>query len=185
MLRLTPPAHSVDDVPTWICGTDPAWDFERIKADRAKLGDNIAAHPVEVYYSGSTRYSLEAKITMPEVLRGPDGPALVTVEHYLLPGKRPTRFEMRQLGARDWAIASRALEEQGCLEFAKRGLVRVCDMLGDDGKPSTVTPPRNDDGVLDEWLNAVSRSDRHLLGALGIAVLNLSKNEVAGAEGKP
>lgn len=188
MLRLTPaapPSHSVDDVPTWICGTDPAWDMAKIKADREKIGDNLAAHPVEIYYSGATRYSLDAKITMPDVLRGHDGPATVTVEHYMLPGKRPTRFEMRALGARDWAIASRDLEAVGFLEFAKRGLVRVCDVAGEDGKPTTIVPPSDADGVADAWLDAVSRSDRHLLGGLGVAVFNLSKNEVAVAEGKP
>jgi hypothetical protein len=189
MLRLTPiapPAHSVDDIPTWIAGTDPAWNIDLIKAHRELLGEkNIAAHPVEVYYSGSTRFSLDAKITMPEVLRGADGPHTVTVEHYLLPGKRPTLFEMAQLGARDWAIARRVVEEQGFLEFARRGLVRVRDAVGEDGKPATITPPRNSDGILDEWLDDVSKADRNLLGALGMAVHNLSQNEVAVAEGKP
>jgi hypothetical protein len=186
MLRLSPPAHSIDDVPTWIAGTDPAWDIALIKAHRELLGEkNLAAHPVEIYYSGATRYSLEAKITMPDVLRGPDGPAAVTVEHYLLTGKRPTLFELRQLGARDWAIARRVVEEQGFLEFARRGLVRVRDAVGEDGQPSTITPPRNSDGILDAWVDDVSKADRNLLGALGMAVHNLSQNEVAVAEGKP
>jgi hypothetical protein len=188
MLRLptnTPPAHSVDDVPTYIAGDDPAWNMPLVKADREKLGENLAAHPVEVYYSGATRYSLEAKITMPEVLRSPDGPDAVTVEHYMLPGKRPTRFEMRVVGARDWALASRAIDQQGFLEFARRGLVRVCDAEGEGGNPATVTPPRNEDGVLDSWLDPVSQGNRGLLGGLGLAVYMLSKNEVAVVEGKP
>jgi hypothetical protein len=187
MLRITPntpPSHSVDDVPTWIAGDDPAWDMELVKADRAKLGDNAAAHPVEVYYSGSTRYSLTAQITMPEVLRSPDGPTTVAVEHYIRKDKKPTRFEMHTVGARDWAFAVRMIDSHGFFEFARRGLDRVLDAEGPDGKPATVTPPRTEDGVADAWLDALSQSNRALLDNLGFAVYKLSKNEVAVAEGK-
>jgi len=186
MLKITqsPPAHSVDDVPTYIAGNDTAWDIERIKADRAKLPDGVK-HPLDVYYECGTRYSLDALITVPEQLREPDGPDSVTVSHYMLPKARPTRFELRSVGGRDWQIAYRAFDTQGPYEFAKRGLVRVCDVEGPEGKPTTFTPQRDADGIVDAWLDDVSRTDRHLLDGIGLAVFRLSKNEVGGVEGKP
>jgi hypothetical protein len=156
-----------------------------ITAERKTLGDNAAAHPWDVYHRGDTRYSLSASITLPEALRGADGPATVTIDRYMLAGKRPTRFEMRSIGGRDWAVASLLITGQHFYEFAKRGLVRVCDAAGEDGKPTTIDPPRDADGVTEEWLDAVSRVDRELLRDFGLAVFRLSKNEVAVVEGKP
>jgi hypothetical protein len=188
MLRITPntpPSHSVDDVPTWIAPGDPAWDHLRIDAEREKLGDDMSGHPFYIYYSAATRYSLDAKMTVPEVLREPGGPVLVTMDNYVLEGKRPTRFELRSLGGRDWAIAQKLLDSQGTFEFARRGLVRVCDAEGPDGKPITIDPPRdNDGGISEAWLDMVSAGDRQLLQRLGSAVLTLSLNRVAVAEGK-
>jgi hypothetical protein len=188
MLRITqtPPAHSVDDVPTWIAPGDPAWDHLRIDAERELLGDDVSGHPFYVYYSAATRYSLDAKMTVPEVLRKQGGPMLVTMDEYVLPDMRPTRFELRSLGGRDWAIAQKLLDSQGTFEFARRGLVRVCDAEGPDGKPITIDPPRDGDGGISEaWLDMVSAGDRQLLQRLGSAVLTLSLNRVAVAEGKP
>ncbi len=188
MLRITqtPPAHSVDDVPTWIAPGDPAWDHLRIDAEREKLGENVNGHPFYTYYSAGTRYSLEAKMTVPEVLRTEEKPAtLVTMDDYILPGKQPTRFELRCLGGRDWAIAHKLLDTQGTFEFVRRGLVRVCDAEGPDGKPITIDPPRDSDGgIAEAWLDMVSAGDRQLLQRLGSAVLTLSLNRAAVAEGK-
>jgi hypothetical protein len=189
MLRITvtPPAHSVDDTPTWIAPGDPAWDHLRIDAEREKLGDNISAHPFYIYYSAATRYSLDAKMTVPEILRTTEHPAaLASMNDYVLAGKLPTRFELRSVGGRDWAIAQKLLESQGSFEFARRGLVRVCDAEGPDGKPITIDPPRDSDGGISEaWLDMVSAGDRQLLQRLGSAVLTLSLNKAAVAEGKP
>jgi hypothetical protein len=188
MLRITttPPAHSVDDVPTWIWGQDPAWDVERINAERNKLGPRTDDHPVVKFVNGQTRYSLDAQITIPEAIREPDGPATAPVTHWLKKGGKPTCFELRSLGGRDWAIADTAIATMGFYEFARRGLVRVCDAVGEDGQPMTVRIPRGEDGAIAGfWLDSMSREHRALLDDLGHAVYRLSKNEVARAEGKP
>jgi hypothetical protein len=191
MLRITPntpPAHSVDDVPTWINTTDPAWDHVRIDAEVAKLreaGAPLDSHPFHFYYSCATRYSLDAKMTIPLALRTEGGPETATMEDYFRAGEHPTRFELRSVGGRDWAIAGRLLQSQGAFEFARRGLVRVCDAEGPDGKPTTIDPPRDSDGGISEaWLDLVSAGDRQLLQRLGAAVFTLSQNRVAVAEGK-
>jgi hypothetical protein len=185
MLRITttPPAHSVDDTPTWIWFND-CIDAERVIRERDVLGADADLHPVTIYYRGTTRFSLEAEMTVPEAIRG-DGPATATIEHWYIPKARPTRFELRSLGGRDWAIAEHAVESLGYYEFARRGLVRVCDVPGEDGQPTTVKPPRGEDGaILEWWLDGMSREHRDLLDALGQAVYRLSKYGVARDEGK-
>jgi hypothetical protein len=187
MLRIdltAPPAHAIDDPPYWIWTRD-AWDIDRIVAEIEALGADGDAHPFRIYYSGSTRYSLTAKLTVPEAIRG-DGPATVTVEHYLRKGETPTRFELRAVEGRDWAIAETAIPKMGYYEFARRGLVRVCDVPGEDGQPTTLRAQRADDGgIPDAWLAAISRANKDLIDDLGHAIYRLSKNEVAVAEGKP
>lgn len=187
MLRinpLTPPAYPVDDVPTWIWASD-AWDITRIVAEIEKLGTNGDAHPFRIYYSGATRYSLTATMTVPEAIRG-DGPATVTVEHYLRKGETPTRFELRVVEGRDWATAETATDKVGYYEFARRGLVRMCGVPGADGQPADIRPPRGEDGAIpDAWMAAISRADKALLDDLGFAVYRLSNSKVTGAEGKP
>ncbi len=186
MLRITPtqpPSYPVDDIPTWIWASD-SWDIERIVAELEKLGPNGNAHPFRVYYSGATRYSLTAQMTVPEAIRG-DGPATVTVLHYLRKGETPTRFELRMVEGRDWAVAETAMSTVGYYEFARRGLVRVCDVPGADGVPTTVRPIRGDDGAIqDWWLASISREHKSILDDLGHAVYRLSQNGVAVAEGK-
>jgi hypothetical protein len=187
MLRITttPPAHSVDDVPTWIWQGDPAWDVERITKEKTALADRADEHPVVRYLNGETRYALEAEITVPDAIRG-DGPATARVESWLMPKASPTRFELRSVGGRDWATAERVTDEVGFYEFARRGLVRICDAVGADGQPSDIVPPRGPDGAIREpFFDDMSREHRALLGELGVAVYMLSKNEVSRAEGKP
>jgi hypothetical protein len=188
MLRIThtsPPAHSVDDTPMWIWVQDPAIDVARIIAEREKLGAATDSHPAVIYWSGATRFSLTAEMTVPEAIRG-DGPATVTFEHYLKPNTTATTFELRSVGGREYAAATTAMASVGYYEFARRGLMRVAGVPGENGEPTTVKPTRGMDGaILDSWFDDMSRAHRELLDAVGRAVYTLSQNEVASVEGKP
>ncbi len=180
-----PPAHSVDDVPTWMWSQDPALDVERIIAERDKLGAATDSHPAVIYWSGATRFSLTAEMTVPEAIRG-DGPATVTIGHYIKAGSTATMFELRSLAGREYAAASVAVATIGHYEFARRGLVRVLGIPNENGGPIDVKPPRDgSDAVREDWFDSMSRSQRALADALGKAVYTLSQNEVARAEGKP
>jgi hypothetical protein len=187
MLRITttPPAHSVDDVPTWMWSHDHALDIERIIAEREKLGDDTDSHPAVVYWSGKTRFSLTAEMTVPEAIRG-DGPATVTIESYIKPGATATMFELRSLIGRDYAAASVAVATVGHYEFARRGLLRLLGVPSENGDPADIKPPRDATGAIrEDWFSNMSRAHPDLLDALGKAVYTLSQNEVARAEGKP
>lgn len=85
-----PPQHAVDAAPTFIAPTDDAWDDERIKRERAAMkaeGDK-ARHPVAVYYSGESRYDLDAPVTI--------GGQVATPREYLREGCTPTVFHLRR-----------------------------------------------------------------------------------------
>lgn len=182
MLRITAPVHSVEDKAEWIHPLDPAIDNDRVARDRKVIGTDVD-HPILTpYYSCSTRYSLTARATLPEALRTPDGPETASVLDYITPGKRPTRFEIRPVAdSRDWILCINDPASE--FEFARLGLVAIHDAAGDDGKPTKIDPPRDPDGnVARAWLSAL---DGDTTRRLGLAVRQLSRNEVVFAEGKP
>ena len=84
-----PPQHAADAAPLFIARTDDAWDDERIKRERAAMkADGKARHPVQVYYSGSSRYDLDAPATV--------GGQAATPREYLREGSTPTVFHLRR-----------------------------------------------------------------------------------------
>jgi len=176
MLKINrPPAHSIDDKPQWIHRSDPAWDLDRFKLEREALGEREAEHPLLVYYSGATRFSLTAEITVPEPIRG-DGPASASPSAWLI--EQPTIFELKSVGALDWAIAN-ANPEKMDWELARRGIVAVTNIDMDlERDPLTGL-------VASHWLDALSQADRRIIDQLGGAIYRLSRSERASAEGKP
>ena len=61
---MRPPQHSIDASPILVLRDDPAWDTDRIDREIDGLSDeDRAAHPVERYNDGDTRYDLTAKST--------------------------------------------------------------------------------------------------------------------------
>lgn len=73
---MKPPQHRADAPPILILRDDPAWDFDRI-SDELKDGDG--EHPVEVYFSGASRYDV------------------ATIREYLDPDAEPTEYRLRRL----------------------------------------------------------------------------------------
>lgn len=85
-----PPIHSLDRPIEYICDSDSAWDDERIEKEfsviRNDPKENINKHPVRVYFSGTTRYDLDA-----------DG-----VREYVDFDKKPVVFRLRRLSDNAW-----------------------------------------------------------------------------------
>jgi len=182
MLKIKPPANDANAPAKWIPNTDPAWDKDRIRAEKVKLGDREAEHPVVVYYSGATHYDLDAQITIPEPIRSPDGPASATVGAWLTGD--PTIFTLKSLGAMDWEIAT-GDSEKIWFELCRRGIQDVCNIDGVDGAPVEHLPRDRDGKTSEAWLDALSRSDRNLIPELGLAIYRQSLYQGASAEGKP
>lgn len=80
MARRTPPNYPADGDPVFIPADDSAWDSARIEREREEYQDKDAAHPVDLYLSGSTRCRLT-----PEIL------------DYLDMGKKPEQWHLRDL----------------------------------------------------------------------------------------
>lgn len=174
-LRIAPPQHSIDDPPEWIPNHDPAWDHERIKRERKLLGDRESEHPVVVYYDGKTRFSLTAPITVPEEIRGEDGPASAPVTKWLT--SEPTIFTLKVLGGLGWELAMNNPDRM-YWEFSRRGVLAVRNIdvqleLDADGLTSS------------SWLDMLSRSHRDIVNKLGYAIFTLNIRPEASAEGKP
>lgn len=61
MLKL--PTHSLDRDSVYIDVLDPAWDTDRVSEEREAMeaaGEDPSEHPVTVYFSGASRYDLDA-----------------------------------------------------------------------------------------------------------------------------
>lgn len=200
-----PPQHAINDTAEWVAPMDPAWDNDRIEAERLAMIDAELAklpeetpevareqarlkaaasagthHPVGRWMTGATAYSWEAPLTVPEVLRTDERPAsTVTIGDYLK--GEPMRFEIKPLGAREWRRTNAMEREVINVERIRFGLVRF--RLGD----KIVEPERDRDGAIAYgWIDALDQAgDPLLLDMLGNAIFFLSDLVRRGdAEGK-
>jgi hypothetical protein len=97
-----PPRHRADAVPVYIDSGDPAWDMDRVakeRADMEKAKRNPDRHPVPMYFSGFSRYDLEATF---DVL----GEQRCAKDYVDM--AQAWCFNLKRLGSRDWySIKSR------------------------------------------------------------------------------
>lgn len=187
MLRITttPPQRSVDDPALFILFTDPAWNTPMILDELTRLGPDDGdgpRHPRNIWLGGASGYSREAEITLPEILRRPDGPAVVKISHWLLPDAVPTMFELRALSALEWETAT-YLSDRRTVEICRRAIVRVHNIDDGSGTPQTIEPPRENGLITLAWMDALSLADRGAIPRIAEAAANLGRG-VNGA-GKP
>lgn len=122
MARKRAPQHRCDQTEaTVILPDDDAWDHDRIKAEREKLADPDD-HPVQQYWSGTSRYDLDAPVNF--------GGEVATARDYLDETKRPEKYVIRRLQPEEWERVQTAYEQDGVWRRATRlavemGLVRV------------------------------------------------------------
>jgi len=169
MLKLRPPQHTPDDEALYISKRDPAWDFEKIEAEREGLREE-ESHPLDIWYGGATRYSLEAKITCPAPRRA------ATIGEYLRPGEEATRFVIRPLGARlrQRVTTMVAGDNPGWVfEAVKAGLVEI--RQGEEVIDVTDT---------EETLNMLDAVDVRLLQDIAVAIHILTYKQGGDVEGK-
>ena len=214
-LNLTaPPQNDPDDPYVWIWFGDPAWDRDRITAERQRLRDAAApepeplppdatldqarawrdqhkptldarteaanAHPVPRWAGCESMFSLQAELTVPELLRG-DGPAAVLISHYWR--AEPTRFHLKLLTmAEDRACDRYASGPRWYVEIIRRGLLFVEQTV--DGDTVRVEPPRDAAGLIQEqWIDRIDIRYPGLTDALAVDIMNLRRR--AGELGKP
>lgn len=118
MARKRPPQHRADVPGVFIPRSDGAFDRDRYDREVARLeadGGDRSAHPIERYYSGETRYDLQAV----EVLFGES----VCAGDYFR-GEDPERFTLRRLDWSQWHQVM-SLIESGSFSQAQLLAARV------------------------------------------------------------
>lgn len=94
-----PPQHSVTATIKFIRRTDPAWDLDRAIAEKEGLeGDEHDGHPLVAYFSGASRYDLDAPGTVIE--KDAEGGKLHVqrcAREYLKPDSRPRIWTLRRI----------------------------------------------------------------------------------------
>lgn len=180
MIKLKPPTHAIDGIAVFISSHDPAWDFERIAAEREAqieravadghidgdaapgIARAVALSPVERYYAGKTRYQPDA----PDW--GADGKP-TTVRAFLRDGERPAEFGLRRLGFR-------AFQEVAALDEPRARLVEACRLglrsITADGHRWRAA---GDGPAPDEQIEVLHAARPNLVTEIGAAVLLLSR----------
>lgn len=172
--------QAIDAIAYYIGATDNAWDFIRIKTERAKLRE-LGTHPLDIYYAGDTRYDLDAQIRVPGELGL--GKPTITVREYLI-GK-PVLFELRRLGARESARVRTKLAAESGIEleaFVLAAHYGCTAILGGEDEGILWREEPSGGGLAFEVLDKLDVIPG-LVQGLGIAVRGLSK-VLTAAEGK-
>lgn len=86
---MQPPQHNILAPATYI-KTD-AFDLDRVMSERSKMPNAGNSHPIPVYYSGATRYDLDAVAAV--------GDKWVAPREYLKPGHGCREWKLRRLRA--------------------------------------------------------------------------------------
>jgi len=203
-LKIRPPQHAIDDKHVYIDPVDPAWDLVRIQAEKDRLVEAALAllpltasetdkrkakreaeakHPVEVWYLARTRFSLEARILVPEKLRTGEHPeSAVPITDYMIGD--PTEFVIRPLSARAQnrlRPAMRSQDPNWTIEAAAFGLMAINQP---DGSGPGALPRGSDGLVVESVIDDINNSDRLRLSQIGAAVYWLTQAMASGDQGK-
>ena len=124
MARNRPPQHRADTPGVFIPRSDSSFDRDRVDRELLAMAEQdiaTAAHPINRYYAGETRYDLQAT----DELLG----QAVAAAAYFDPGKEPERFILRRLDWEQWHRVLGLLEQgqlgQGQLLAARYGVAEV------------------------------------------------------------
>jgi hypothetical protein len=179
-----PPEHAADAVPLWIAPFDDAIDVDRIERERKELskGDE---HCVDRYWSGATRYDIDAPHTV--------GGAIVTMRSYIRDGAVPTVFKLRRDGLtvlRQQTLTV-MVEADGksqkdviplLHELARKGVVSITDGFG--GEAWDIQGGQGGRPLTEGDMQALYDASPRLPEQLGLAVFHASA-PLSEAEGKP
>jgi hypothetical protein len=176
-----PPPHAADAAPLFLPASDDAWDDERIERERKALkNEGSERHPVTAYFSGATRYDLDA----PATIAG----QVMTPRAYLREGSTPTVFHLR----RDANVALRRAQalavwadararESALWELVRHGVSKVTEGFAgqawpfDGGGPFPLT---------DADMLQLHDIGAGLLHEVGLAVF-FANGPLSDIEGKP
>lgn len=205
MLKLKPPTHTVDGLAVFISATDPAWDFERLTAERdaqvaRALAEKQDAHPYpdDAERAALIRASLAlspaeqavavARAPVERYYAGktrlqPDAPdwaadgSPTTARAFLKAGEKPAEFGLRRLGFR-------AYQEIVEIENPRARLIEACRLgLRSIKADGYSWRPSSDEPAGDEQIEVLHNASPALVTEIGAAVSMLSRPLDPEAEG--
>lgn len=205
MLKLKPPTHTVDGLAVFISATDPAWDFERLMAERdaqvaralaekqdaytypadpekaALVRESLALSPAEqsaaVARAPVERYYAGKTRLQPEAPDWAADGSPTTARAFLKAGEKPAEFGLRRLGFR-------AYQEIVEIENPRARLIEACRLglrsIKADGYSWRAT---GDEPAGDEQIEVLHNASPALVTEIGVAVSMLSRPLDSEAEG--
>ena len=197
MLKIKPPTHAIDGLAVFISATDPAWDFERLAAERdAQVARALAekqdayTYPADPEQAALVRASLAlspaeqatalARAPVERYYAGktrfqPGAPDWAadgspsTARAYLKAGEKPAEFGLRRLGFR-------AFQEVVEIENPRARLIEACRLGLRSIKADGYTwKAPGDEPAGDEQLEALHGASPALVTEIGSAVMLLSR----------
>ena len=197
MLKIKPPTHTVDGLAVFISMTDPAWDFERLAAERDAQVARALAEKQDAYtYPADPEQAALVRATLAlspaeqsaAVARAPveryyagksrfqlDAPDWAadgspsTARAFLKAGEKPAEFGLRRLGFR-------AHQEVAEIENARGRLLEACRLGLRSIKAEGYTwKAPGDEPAGDEQLEALHAANPWLLDEIGASVLMLGR----------
>jgi hypothetical protein len=122
-----PPQHSVTAPILFIARTDPAWDLDTAIVEKDGLeGDEHDGHPLVAYFSGASRYDLDAPGTV--ITRDAQGGkvhAQKSARDYLKPDSRPRIWTLRRIKLSLQAELEDAPKHRGCVQAFALGVASL------------------------------------------------------------
>lgn len=202
MLKLKPPTHTIDGLAIYIAAHDPAWDFERIAAEREAWNARALAEKQDAYtypeqaalvratlaLSPAEQAAALARAPVERYYAGktrlqPDAPdwaadgSPTTARAFLKAGEKPAEFGLRRLGFR-------AFQEIVETENPRARLIEACRLglrsITADGYRWRAA---GDEPAGDEQIEVLHNASPALVTEIGTAVLLLSRSLDPEAEG--
>lgn len=167
------PQHSVTATIQYISMRSDAWDSTHVIDERKRLGARGGEHPFPAYFSGETRYDLDAP--------GPVDDGVRTPKSYLREGSRPLTWELRRLGIREVSRCEDIGGTAGELEAFALAVIGATNLPHGVNPPTQGATRRLLESTIDELAEAVGMDQ---IFEVGRAAMNASRAP-SPAEKKP
>jgi hypothetical protein len=168
-----PPQHSVTAAIRFITQGNDAWDTSNVVEERKRLGVRTDQHPIPQYFSGETRFDLDAPSEVDGEMRTP--------RSYLREGVQPRSWSLRRLGIREVARCEDIGGTAGALEAFALAVIGAENLPPGSPTPVQGQTKRLFDNVVDELAEHVGMDEIFEVGA---AAMKASRAPTS-AEKKP
>lgn len=157
---MSAPQHSVTAAIRFISQQSDAWDMTSVVEERRRLGARTDEHPIPLYFSGATRYDLDAPASVDGEMKPPRA--------YLREGSQPRSWVLRRLGIREVARCEDMGGQAGALEAFALAVVGVDNLPAGMSAPDQGQRKRLLDSVIDDIADAIGMEEIFEVGTAAV-----------------